>query len=83
MALASDRVDPTALAPAEVDRRIEALDLHALKLYNGAVHQALLAQPNFVRALLAQPAEPIRAASALQDPTLDPEACPTPRVLPA
>ena len=83
MALASDQVVPSTLTPAEIDRRIAALGLRDLKLYNGAVHQALLAQPNFVRTLLAQPAEPIRAASALQDPTLDPEACVAPRVLPA
>ena len=83
MALASERVEPTLLSPVEIDRRIAALGLRELKLYNGAMHQALLAQPNYVRALLAQPAEPIRAASALQDPSLDPEACVAPRVLPA
>lgn len=83
MALASDRVEPTLLPPAEIDRRIDALGLRHLKLYNGAVHAALLAQPNHVRALLAQPAEPIRAASALQDPTLGPQTCAAPRVLPA
>ncbi|MFD1712645.1 polyamine aminopropyltransferase [Ottowia sp. GY511] len=83
MALASDRVEPTLLSPVEIDRRIAALGLRELKLYNGAMHQALLAQPNFVRELLARPAEPIRAASALQDPTLDPEACAAPRVLAA
>ena len=82
MALASDRVEPTLLSPVEIDRRIAALGLRELKLYNGAMHQALLAQPNFVRELLARPAEPIRAASALQDPTLDPEASVAPRVLP-
>ena len=82
MAVASDHVQPAALPPGDVDRRIAALGLEPLKLYNGATHHALLAQPNYLRALLAQPAEPIRTASALQDPTLDPAACVAPRVLP-
>jgi len=42
---------------------------------NGATHQALLAQPNFVRALLAQPAEPLHSGDQLAD-VRDPSALP-------
>ncbi|MDO5626393.1 MAG: polyamine aminopropyltransferase [Pseudomonadota bacterium] len=81
MAMASDAVDPLALSAAEVDARIARLGLGGLKLYNGATHQALLAQPPYLQALLAQPAEPIRAGQALQDPSLNPQAFYAPRVM--
>ena len=73
MAMASDSTDPLMLSAAEVDQRIAALGLRDLQLYNGAMHQALLAQPNYLRTLLAQAAEPIRDGLALQDPSLQPE----------
>ena len=73
MAMASDSTDPLTLTADEVDQRIAALGLRDLQLYNGAMHQALLAQPNYLRELLAQPAEPIRDDKALQDPSLQPE----------
>ena len=38
-----------------------------MQLYNGAMHQALLAQPNFVRELLSQPAEPLRRGDMLEE----------------
>lgn len=71
MAMASDSVDPLSLNADEVDRRIAALGLRDLQLYNGATHQALLAQPNYLRELLAAPAEPINAGDVLDDPSLD------------
>ena len=73
MAMASDSTDPLMLSAAEVDQRIAALGLRDLQLYNGAIHQALLAQPNYLRTLLAQAAEPIRDGLALQDPSLQHE----------
>jgi spermidine synthase len=67
MAMASDTVDPLALAAPEIDARIGACGLRDLRLYNGATHQALLAQPNFVRDIFASPAAPIRRGETLTD----------------
>lgn len=75
MALASDSTDPARLGSAEVDARIAACGLQDLQLYNGATHQALLAQPNFVRALLARPAQPIHLGGTL-DEAIDPDSLP-------
>ncbi len=80
MAMASDRVDPLTLDAAEVDRRIADLRLTDLQLYNGATHHAMLAQPNYLRALLAVPARPIRDGEALDDASLDPTLNAAPRV---
>jgi len=75
MAMASDSTDPAQLAASEVDARIAARGIADLQLYNGAVHQALLAQPNFVRAILQQPAAPLHSGQQLEevrDPALWP-----------
>jgi spermidine synthase len=63
MATASEGADPTALGEEEVDRRIAERGLSGLQFYNGAMHRAVFALPNFVRDILARPAEPITAAS--------------------
>jgi spermidine synthase len=52
MACASHTLDPGKLAAREVDRRIAQRGLRDLKLYNGDVHRAALALPNFVRDLV-------------------------------
>ena len=44
-------------------------------------HQALLAQPNFVRDLLARPAQPIHRGGSLPE-AMDPEDLPKIAVLP-
>lgn len=75
MAMASDSTDPALLSSAEVDTRIAERGLQDLQLYNGATHQALLAQPNFVRELLAQPARPIYRGGTL-DEAIDPDSLP-------
>lgn len=80
MAMASDSVDPLTLSTEEVDRRIASLSLRDLQLYNGATHQALLAQPNYLRELLAAPAMPIKAGDSLDDPSLDPVLNTAPRI---
>ena len=67
MAMASDSTDPARLTAAEVDARLAVRGIGDLQLYNGAVHHALLAQPNFVRALLARPAEPLRSGDTLAE----------------
>lgn len=75
MAMASDSTDPALLSAAEVDARIAARGLQDLQLYNGATHHALLAQPNFVRTLLAQPAAPIYQGGTLEE-AIDPDSLP-------
>jgi spermidine synthase len=75
MAMASDSTDPALLTAAEVDMRIAARGITDLQLYNGATHQALLAQPNFVRELLARPAAPIYRGGTL-DEAIDPDSLP-------
>ena len=83
MAVASDSTDPLALDAATVDARIAELGLRDLQLYNGATHQALLAQPNFLRELLAQPAQAIVEGDALDDPSLQADSMQALRVMPA
>jgi len=67
MGMASDTTDPASLAAAEVDARLAARNIQDLQLYNGAMHHALLAQPNFVRELLARPAQPLRSGETLEE----------------
>ncbi len=81
MAMASCDTDPAALSAAEVDARIAAHGLKDLQLYNGAMHHALLAQPNFVRELLQRPAEPIHTGGTLQE-AIDPHTLPAVTVIP-
>jgi spermidine synthase len=52
-AVATDRLDPRAMSPEEVDRRIAERGLTHLQYYNGEAHRALFALPNYIRALLA------------------------------
>jgi spermidine synthase len=52
MACASATLDPKSLTAQEVDRRIAARGLRELQYYNGEMHCAALALPNFVRKLL-------------------------------
>lgn len=83
MAMASDSVDPCLLDADTVDQRIAQRGLKDLQLYNGAVHHALLAQPNFVRQLLKAPALPIRRGDASHDGEIhDPSMLPRVRVVP-
>lgn len=53
MACASDSLDPGALSAAEADRRIVERGIGRLRYYNGDMHRAALALPNFVRDLVA------------------------------
>jgi spermidine synthase len=53
MACASATLDPKSLSAREVDRRISQRALRGLQYYNGDMHRAALALPNFVRALAA------------------------------
>jgi spermidine synthase len=53
MACASATLDPRTVSADEVDRRIAARALRDLRYYNGEMHRAALALPNFVRELVA------------------------------
>ena len=53
MACASATLDPASLTADEADRRIAARGLAQLRYYNGDMHRAALALPNFVRDLMA------------------------------
>lgn len=50
-ACASDTLDPRALGPQDVERVIAARRLADLQYYNGEVHRAVFALPNYIRAL--------------------------------
>jgi len=51
-ATASDTLDPRALEPAEVERVIAARGVGDLQFYNGEIHRALFAIPNYVKPLV-------------------------------
>lgn len=51
MACCSGTLDPRKLTAHDVDRRIAQRGIGELQYYNGDVHRAALALPNFVRAL--------------------------------
>ncbi|HXS51850.1 MAG TPA: polyamine aminopropyltransferase [Usitatibacter sp.] len=51
-ACASDSLDPRALAPEEVERVIQERGIGDLQYYNGDVHRAMFALPNYVRSLV-------------------------------
>jgi spermidine synthase len=51
MASASATLNPAYLTPLDVDRRISQRKIGDLQYYNGAMHRAAFALPNFVREL--------------------------------
>jgi spermidine synthase len=51
-ACASESLDPRAIAPEEADKRIAARGVSDLQYYNGEVHSALFALPNYVKTLV-------------------------------
>ncbi|HWS74771.1 MAG TPA: polyamine aminopropyltransferase [Quisquiliibacterium sp.] len=52
LAVASDSLDPLATDEATVEARLRSRGIGDLELYNGEVHRALFALPNFFRRLL-------------------------------
>jgi len=59
---ASQTLDPSRLDADTVAKRIAERGLTDLKVYNADTHRAAYALPNFVRDLLAAPADPIHLA---------------------
>jgi spermidine synthase len=53
MAFCSQRADPRQLTAEAVEARLQERGIHDLQYYNGAMHGAALALPNFVRVLVA------------------------------
>jgi spermidine synthase len=53
MACASSTLNPSYLSSLETDRRVATRRIRDLQYYNGEVHRASFALPNFVRALVA------------------------------
>ena len=51
-ACASDTLDPRDIAPEEAERRLAARGVRQLQYYNGEVHRALFALPNYIKALV-------------------------------
>ena len=52
MACASATLNPKSVSADEIDRRIASRGISHLQYYNGAMHEAALALPNFVRELV-------------------------------
>jgi spermidine synthase len=53
MACASPTLNPAYLTPLEANRRIATRGIGDLRYYNGEIHRASMALPNFVRELVA------------------------------
>jgi spermidine synthase len=52
-AVASDSLDPRLATPAEIDARLAQRGVKELQYYNGEVHRAMFALPNYVRKLVS------------------------------
>ena len=52
MAIASDTLDPLSLQASVADQRLTERHVNAREYYNGDVHLALFALPNYIRKLL-------------------------------
>ena len=52
-AIASDTLDPRAVDPAQVEERLAGRGVSDLQYYNGDVHRAAFALPNYVRKLVS------------------------------
>lgn len=52
-AIASDTLDARLVAPAEIEARLAKRGVGGLQYYNGEVHRAIFALPNYVRRLVS------------------------------
>jgi len=53
--MASDRVDPSAVKPAAIDRKLSKLGIRGLKLYNGTTQAAMLTPYPYIKEILERP----------------------------
>jgi spermidine synthase len=53
MASASQRLDPAEITSKEIDARLQWRGVKSLKYYNGRMHNAAMALPNFVSRAIA------------------------------
>jgi hypothetical protein len=60
--MASDRVDPLAVKPAAVDKRLAKLGIKNLKMCNGAALTAMLTPYPYIEDILGRPARIITDA---------------------
>lgn len=51
-ACGSDSLDPRSIAPEEVERRLQERAVEKLQYYNGEVHRAMFALPNYILELV-------------------------------
>lgn len=51
-ACASESLDPRTVSPEEIERRLAARGVGDLQYYNGDVHRAIFALPNYIRELV-------------------------------
>ncbi len=58
LACASDSIDPLTLDAAEIDRRIDARGIGDLEFYNGQMHHAVFALPNYYRRVIGDDTGP-------------------------
>lgn len=65
MASASDTLDPVTLSADEVNSRIQERALPHLQFYNGDMHKAMFAMPNYQRVLLQDSGAPIQQGETL------------------
>ncbi len=72
MCCASDTLDPLALEPRVAERRLDERGISDLRYYNGDIHRALFALPNFFRELVAN-AGSGRAARSLAHEAHEPQ----------
>lgn len=62
---ASDRLDPAALSPAEIDARLAARSLTGLRFYDGISHQGMFSLPLYLRRELSRQKRLIKDAEPL------------------
>jgi len=53
--MASDRVDPTTIKPAIIDKKLAKLGIDGLKMYNGTTQTAMLTPYPYIQEILGRP----------------------------
>jgi len=53
--MASDRVDPSVIKPAAIDKKLAKLGIKGLKMYNGTTQSAMLTPYPYIQEILERP----------------------------